>query len=148
MDFYAILDQVVALLRQRQRVTYRALKRHFQLDDAVLDDLTMESRMRAEAESQGGRRRGGLCRGGGSGDGPPAPRGRVASRTIRITVSFESRLSPMQPSFPLPPGEGEGEGLCGLRTALSWPSPLHERESHACNHLRLQAEPEAATLGN
>ena len=25
MDFYAILDQVIALLRQRQRVTYRAL---------------------------------------------------------------------------------------------------------------------------
>jgi class 3 adenylate cyclase len=42
MDFYAILDQVVALLRQRQRVTYRALKRHFQLDDAVLEDLAAE----------------------------------------------------------------------------------------------------------
>ena len=42
MDFYAILDQVVALLRQRQRVTYRALKRHFQLDDAVLEDLKVE----------------------------------------------------------------------------------------------------------
>ena len=42
MDFYAMLDQVVALLRQRQRVTYRALKRHFQLDDAVLEDLTVE----------------------------------------------------------------------------------------------------------
>jgi len=42
MDFYAILDQVVALLRQRQRVTYRALKRHFQLDDAVLEDLAVE----------------------------------------------------------------------------------------------------------
>src|SRR5215471_6869826 len=42
MDFYAILDQVVALLRQRHRVTYRALKRHFQLDDAVLEDLTVE----------------------------------------------------------------------------------------------------------
>jgi class 3 adenylate cyclase len=42
MDFYAILDQVVALLRQRQRVTYRALKRQFQLDDAVLEDLTVE----------------------------------------------------------------------------------------------------------
>ena len=42
MDFYALLDQVVALLRQRQRVTYRALKRHFQLDDAVLEDLTVE----------------------------------------------------------------------------------------------------------
>ena len=42
MDFYAMLDQVVALLRQRQRVTYRALKRQFQLDDAVLEDLTVE----------------------------------------------------------------------------------------------------------
>ena len=29
MDFYAILDQVIALLRQRQRVTYRALQRQF-----------------------------------------------------------------------------------------------------------------------
>jgi len=27
MDFYALLDQVIAVLRQRQRVTYRALKR-------------------------------------------------------------------------------------------------------------------------
>ena len=42
MDFYALLDQVVALLRQRQRVTYRALKRQFQLDDAVLEDLKVE----------------------------------------------------------------------------------------------------------
>jgi len=42
MDFYAMLDQVIALLRQRQRVTYRALKRQFQLDDSVLEDLTVE----------------------------------------------------------------------------------------------------------
>ena len=33
MDFYAVLDQVLDLLRQRGRVTYRALKRQFQLDD-------------------------------------------------------------------------------------------------------------------
>jgi hypothetical protein len=32
MDFYAILDQVIALLRQRERVTYRALKVQFQLE--------------------------------------------------------------------------------------------------------------------
>src|SRR5262245_10554845 len=54
MDFYAILDQVVALLRQRQRVTYRALKRQFALDDEALEDLTGEPwyahpRGRAEA---------------------------------------------------------------------------------------------------
>ena len=42
MDFYAILDQVVALLRQRQRVTSRALKRQFALDDDALADLTAE----------------------------------------------------------------------------------------------------------
>ena len=35
MDFYAVLDQLIALLRQRGRVTYRALQRQFQLDDAT-----------------------------------------------------------------------------------------------------------------
>jgi class 3 adenylate cyclase len=42
MGFYEVLDQVVALLRQRGRVTYRALKREFQLDDAFLEDLKDE----------------------------------------------------------------------------------------------------------
>src|SRR5437867_410493 len=42
MGFYEVLDQVVALLRQRSRVTYRALKREFQLDDAFLADLKDE----------------------------------------------------------------------------------------------------------
>ena len=34
VDFVAVVDQVIALLRQRGRVTYRTLKRQFQLDDA------------------------------------------------------------------------------------------------------------------
>jgi hypothetical protein len=42
MDFYAMLDQVVNLLRSRGRVSYRALKRHFDLDDALLEDLKAE----------------------------------------------------------------------------------------------------------
>src|SRR5712691_12155716 len=42
MDFYAVLDQVVQLLRERRRVSYRALKRQFQLDDVFLEDLTIE----------------------------------------------------------------------------------------------------------
>ncbi|MGH8069477.1 MAG: ATP-binding protein [Candidatus Entotheonellia bacterium] len=42
MDFYAVLDQVLDLLRQRGRVTYRALKRQFDLDDAALEDLKAE----------------------------------------------------------------------------------------------------------
>jgi hypothetical protein len=42
MDFYEALDQVLAPLRSRGRVTYRALKRQFNLDDAFLDDLKAE----------------------------------------------------------------------------------------------------------
>src|SRR5688572_26169524 len=42
MDFYAILDQVIALLCQRQRVTYRALQRQFGIDDTYLEDLKAE----------------------------------------------------------------------------------------------------------
>ena len=42
MGFYEVLDQVVALLRRRGRVTYGALKREFHLDDACLEDLKDE----------------------------------------------------------------------------------------------------------
>src|SRR2546428_2671141 len=42
MDFYTMLDQAIAGLRQRQRVTYRALKRQFALDDDALEDLKAE----------------------------------------------------------------------------------------------------------
>ena len=42
MDFVAVVDQVIALLRQRGRVAYRTLKRQFQLDDEALDDLKIE----------------------------------------------------------------------------------------------------------
>ena len=42
MDFVAVLDQVIALLRQRGRVTYSTLKRQFQLDDAALEDVKNE----------------------------------------------------------------------------------------------------------
>src|SRR3989441_190861 len=42
MDFVAVLDQVIALLRQRGRVAYRTLKRQFQLDDEAIEDLKIE----------------------------------------------------------------------------------------------------------
>jgi hypothetical protein len=42
MDFYAVLDQAVDLLRQRGRVTYRALKLQFGLDDDQLEALKDE----------------------------------------------------------------------------------------------------------
>jgi class 3 adenylate cyclase len=42
VDFLAVVDQVIALLRQRGRVTYRTLQRQFQLDEAALEDLKVE----------------------------------------------------------------------------------------------------------
>src|SRR5262245_55424985 len=42
MDFYEVLDQVVALLQRQQRVSYRALKRQFRLDEEYLEDLKEE----------------------------------------------------------------------------------------------------------
>src|SRR5712691_6157830 len=42
MDFYDILDQVIALLKQRGRASYRALKVQFQLDDESLEALKEE----------------------------------------------------------------------------------------------------------
>src|SRR2546428_12670236 len=42
MDFVAVVDQAIALLRQRGRLTYSTLKRQFQLDDAALEDVKNE----------------------------------------------------------------------------------------------------------
>jgi TOMM system kinase/cyclase fusion protein len=42
MDFYEVLDQVIDLLRNRGRVSYRALKVQFKLDDESLEALKDE----------------------------------------------------------------------------------------------------------
>src|SRR5215470_7049854 len=42
VDFVAVVDQVIALLRQRGRLTYSTLKRQFQLDEATLEDVKNE----------------------------------------------------------------------------------------------------------
>ena len=42
MTFEEILDQAIAMLQRRGRLTYRTLQRQFQLDDAALEDLTNE----------------------------------------------------------------------------------------------------------
>ena len=42
MEFYEVLERVVDLLRHQGRVSYRALKRQFALDDDYLEDLKAE----------------------------------------------------------------------------------------------------------
>ena len=42
VDFVAVVDQVITLLRQRRRVAYRTLKVQFHLDDDALEALKDE----------------------------------------------------------------------------------------------------------
>ena len=42
MTFEEILDQAIAMLQRRGRLTYSTLKRQFQLDDAALEDVKNE----------------------------------------------------------------------------------------------------------
>ena len=42
MTFEDILDQAIAILQRRGRLTYRTLQRQLQLDDAALEDLKDE----------------------------------------------------------------------------------------------------------
>lgn len=42
MTFEEILDQVIAMLQRRERISYRALKRQFDLDDDYIEDLKKE----------------------------------------------------------------------------------------------------------
>jgi hypothetical protein len=42
MTFEEILDQAIAMLQRRGRLTYRALQRQFDLDDDYLQDLKTE----------------------------------------------------------------------------------------------------------
>jgi len=42
MDLFAVVDQVIELLQSRGRVSYRALRVQFQLDDEALEALKGE----------------------------------------------------------------------------------------------------------
>jgi class 3 adenylate cyclase len=56
MDFYDVLERVLALLQQHKRLTYRALQRQFTLDEDYLEDLKAEIiEARQLAVDEGGR---------------------------------------------------------------------------------------------
>jgi class 3 adenylate cyclase/tetratricopeptide (TPR) repeat protein len=56
MDFYDVLERVLEILQQHKRVTYRALQRQFDLDEAYLEDLKAEIiEARQLAVDEGGR---------------------------------------------------------------------------------------------
>lgn len=56
MKFSELVDQASEFLRRRERVSYRALKREFDLDDEALEDLKEE--LRYTLPQEGGDQRG------------------------------------------------------------------------------------------
>ena len=55
MDFYTMLEKVIELLQRHGRVTYRALKLQFQLDDETLEALKEELLFSHPVVDEGGR---------------------------------------------------------------------------------------------
>jgi class 3 adenylate cyclase len=101
MDFYAMLDQALALLRQRNRVSYRALKVQFHLDDEQLEALKEEPLYthQEDVEDDG---RGLVWTGGESVTSVPTPKpGPPAQVTERLEgPSAQSGPPPAAPHAP------------------------------------------------
>src|SRR5262247_1859669 len=101
MDFYAILDQVVALLRERQRVTYRALKVQFHLDEEALEALKEEL---IEAQQLARDEHGRLLIWAGNADlSPPPPASSPQPAPHLPTPEVSSAQAEAAPATPPPP---------------------------------------------
>jgi len=111
MDFYTVLDQVLALLRQRGRVSYRALKRQFHLDDEALADLTAELLYAHHpvVEEEGS----GLVWLGNVSTAPEGPAPVLQPATPRAVQDTPGTRSPFPPTTP-PPPEAERRQLTVL----------------------------------
>jgi class 3 adenylate cyclase len=100
VDLYAVLDQVVDLVRQRKRITYRLLQRQFTLDEATLEDLKAELFFAhpqiADADGQG-------LIWTGDAEIPPAP----ASTPSHVAPPIPRR--PQQVASPTAPQTAEAE---------------------------------------
>src|SRR5262249_259810 len=94
VDFVAVVDQVIVLLRQRGRMTYRTLQRQFQLDDDALHDLT-EELLYAHPEVRTDARPPLLCTPPAAPPPPPPPRwGASGSRPPRLPPAVPRGANP------------------------------------------------------
>jgi class 3 adenylate cyclase len=87
MTFEEIVDRAVELLRRRGRVTYRTLKRQFDLDDEALDDLKHElmTGLRVATDEEGEV----LVWAGAAAGPPPSPEARSHASASRPEASSQ-----------------------------------------------------------
>jgi class 3 adenylate cyclase len=100
MTFEEILDHTLDMLQRRGRVSYRALKRQFDLDDAYLDDLKAEIievlQLAVDQDNT-------MMVWTGSADTPPAPPLPVTPGALQPAPQTESATAPI--SHPPPEAE-------------------------------------------
>jgi hypothetical protein len=85
MTFDDILAQVLDLLQRQGRVSYRALKRRFNLDDEYLEDVKAEL---IEAQQIAIDAQGRVLVWRGRSEPPPGPRGVPEAERRQLTVLF------------------------------------------------------------
>jgi hypothetical protein len=101
MTFEEILDQALAMLQRRGRVTYRTLQRQFNLDDAALEDLK-DALLYAHPHVADDPGHGLLWRGETTSTPPPAssapqPAPRLAAQDMHSTQAESSPTGPRTP---------------------------------------------------
>src|SRR5215470_622176 len=100
MTFEEILDHTLDMLRRRGRVSYRALKRQFELDDTYLDDLKTEIievlQLAVDQDNT-------MLVWTGSADTPPPPSSPATSGASQPAPQAESATTPI--SHPTPDAE-------------------------------------------
>src|SRR6516164_6003874 len=97
MTFEEILDQALAMLQRRGRLTYSTLKRQFQLDDVALEDLK-EALLFAHPQiaDEAGR---GLVWTGGTSSAPPTASPVPLPATPDVSPA-QGEAAPVVPSTP------------------------------------------------
>ena len=101
MTFEEMLDQALAMLQRRGRVTYRTLQRQFNLDDAALEDLK-DALLYAHPHVADDPGHGLLWRGETTSTPPPVPAApqpapRLATEDLHATQAEPSPSGPRTP---------------------------------------------------
>src|SRR5262249_11643018 len=94
MDFDELLAKILQLLQQEKRLSYRALKRRFALDDEYLEDVKAEI---IQAKQLARDEEGAVLVWTGSGDPPPSPPPQpapAAAQPARVAPSRVATLTP------------------------------------------------------
>jgi hypothetical protein len=120
MTFEEILDQAMAMLQRRGRLTYRTLKLQFHLDDehleALKDELIYGQRLAVDEDDRV------LVWTGDTGTAPPATTARTGT-PARTPLSYTPPISPRKFSRPAVPWRASASrSPCCLPTSKGIPS--------------------------